>query len=473
MSILRTAPLALLVWICAAFAVSPRSDDPEELARDLLELAESKAAKSRYDKALDDYRELVQKYPGTEAARTAALRTTPNALLGWNDIERSGDSGNRVDVVIMGDGYTLKHLAKAFDPRAKDVFEVFDRNEILREYLSYFNFLRAAVVSAEDGIDGHGREADTALDAYVTSSTGTRFAAVKPQRVMYYLEQLPAHDGFAFVIVNDESAAVANAGVATIPGATNEAEDMIHSFGHGFAGLGDEFSDSTFHTFQAGDRPNLSASETNVPWQHWIDAKHPLIGVYEGGSGRQNDVFRPVASNCAMNAAKEFCPVCREAIVLAIYRSVDAIDACTPEPHERTSAEEIEPPLAPASDSRREKLAFEVKTMRPATHDLEVTWWVLPEHRSPRSQGTRLSHTDRAKRGPLPPIDAEPVHAQRVSKTGSYPLEIDPKDYAPGRYRVVCRAVDTTLLSGEKFPWVLQDRGALLQSERGWWIRIP
>ena len=42
----------------------------------------------------------------------------------------------------------------------------------------------------------------------------------------------------------------------------------------------------------------------------------------------------------------------------------------------------------------------------------------------------------------------------------------------PGRYRVVCRAVDTTKLRGEKWPWVLSDPHHLLQSERAWWVRV-
>ena len=68
-------------------------------------------------------------------------------LLGWSDIARSGPSDNRVDVVIMGDGYTLRHLKSSFDSRTEDLLDAFEREPALEEYFSYFNFIRAAVVS--------------------------------------------------------------------------------------------------------------------------------------------------------------------------------------------------------------------------------------------------------------------------------------------------------------------------------------
>ncbi len=42
----------------------------------------------------------------------------------------------------------------------------------------------------------------------------------------------------------------------------------------------------------------------------------------------------------------------------------------------------------------------------------------------------------------------------------------------PGRYRVVCRAVDDTRISGDRYPWVLKDDHGLLESERAWWVKV-
>ena len=61
----------------------------------------------------------------------------------------------------------------------------------------------------------------------------------------------------------------------------------------------------------------------------------------------------------------------------------------------------------------------------------------------------------------------------KYETSGSHKLVIAKRDLEPGRYRVICRAKDTTKLRGEKWPWVLKDEHGLLESERGWWIEIP
>ena len=56
---------------------------------------------------------------------------------------------------------------------------------------------------------------------------------------------------------------------------------------------------------------------------------------------------------------------------------------------------------------------------------------------------------------------------------GAAPKLNNPAGRKPGRYRVVCRVRDTTLLAGEEWPWVLRDERHLLRSERAWWVVVP
>ncbi len=475
-----SSPLArgsfpLLLTIGAALFLGSWSAgiDDETKAAELLESAEAKAGKSSYEKALAGYRKIAKSYPGTRAGAIAQLRIQPNALLGWSDIARHGPSDNRADVVIMGDGYTLKHLKSGFDARSEDLLDAFDREPTLEEYFSYFNFIRAAVVSAEDGIDGYGREVDTALDGYLSSRETTSYGGVKTARVREFLDQLPEHDGVAFAVIKNQPDGLPAGPVATIGGAQRDLQAIVHAFGHAFAGLGDEFSVSGMHPSEATQAPNVSTSETALPWQHWLDAKHPGVGVYKGASGRLKGVWRPTASNCVMNTSKNYCVVCREAIVLSIYTLVDGIESSEPAPEAFSSSGEILAELKKNSDVRLASLDFEVVTMRPKSHDLECSWWVVPEHRAPKSSGIRMSHSDRVKRGKLEPIDADPVHEQRTSKSGTYRLSVDPNDLKPGRYRVICRATDPAQPRGERKAWVLKDEQGVLTSERGWWIRVP
>ena len=75
--------------------------------------------------------------------------------------------------------------------------------------------------------------------------------------------------------------------------------------------------------------------------------------------------------------------------------------------------------------------------------------------------------------GRLPIIDAKPRRARSLNKTGGSELTVKPKGLEPGRYRVLCRVKDTTKPRGERTPWVLKDTEGLLESERGWWVRVP
>ena len=59
-----------------------------------------------------------------------------------------------------------------------------------------------------------------------------------------------------------------------------------------------------------------------------------------------------------------------------------------------------------------------------------------------------------------------------MNKTGVHEFKVKAKDLEPGRYRVVCRVRDTTLLRGERFPWVLKDENGVLESERAWWVVV-
>ena len=57
----------------------------------------------------------------------------------------------------MGEGYQITEMA-AFAKLADDVPEEIRRNEVFGEYYSYLNFLRADLVSADNGVDGYGRD---------------------------------------------------------------------------------------------------------------------------------------------------------------------------------------------------------------------------------------------------------------------------------------------------------------------------
>lgn len=475
-------PSALL--LCAALALLPGT--PEDEARELLARAEEHARDEQFSDALALYKKLADRFPDTPEGKIGARRSQPSAFVGWADLVRHGPSANRVDVVLMGEGYTLEHQ-KAFDNLAEDIPRLFERQKTFREYWSCFNFLRANLVSADSGVDGFGREYDTALDAR-TLKTFAGHVGIDRAKVREMLAEMPEQDGQAIVFVKQGILGTAGSGVAVIGGMS--ASTTVHEFGHSFAGLSDEYAEQQAHNQGAvRDGINVAASDDpkSVPWAHWIAAKHPSIGVYEGAAARVRGAWKPTASGCVMENGEFFCPVCQEALVLRMYSFVDPIESSSPPP----PPPEIREPIV----LRDEPIEITVSVMRPASHDLQVDWWVLPESRVPETGdgrergGAARGRTgvasgasrpesaarfgDRRDRGKLAPIPDRPWSMNRADADGVHTLRLRRSDLEPGRYKVVCRARDSTRLRDEKWPWVVKDEHGLLESERVWWVRVP
>jgi hypothetical protein len=446
--------------------------DPATEADLAFEKAEARARAGRFEEARAEYKRIVAKFPGTAAAKEAEWRSTPSAYLGWSDVVRNGPSKNRVDIVLMGDGYEIDHMG-AFDKLSEDIPPLYARQSTFKEYFGYFNFVRAELLSAESGVDGFGREYDTALNGH-TLNTFAGHVGIDRELVMKVMSRIPDTDGLAIVFVKNGVLGTGGGGIATIGG--QEVRTIIHEFGHSFGGLSDEYESQQSHGQGANPQNgiNVAASDDpkSAPWAHWIEAKHPGVGMVEGALGRVKGAWRPTSTGCVMSSGEDYCVVCREALVLRIYSVVDPIESVTPNPVAQGSRESLK--------FEGDALEIVANVMKPATHALEVTWWVLPEARLPASGGvsSKSGRTgiegsrERWRRGPLEPITDEPRVVSKTNTTGVHKLVLKRTELAPGRYRVICRAKDTTRFRGDKWPWVLKDEYGLLESERGWWVEV-
>jgi len=438
----------------------------------LLKKAEKEAAGGRYSAAVKDYQKLAKKYPETSAGIVGAVRSQPNAFLGWAPLVTHGPSSNRVDVVFMGEGYTLNNM-KSFDKAVKNVPRMFEKHKLFGEYYTYFNFLRAALRSEEDGIDMAGRTYSTALNGHDSGASQGQ-VAVDNDLVQRMLEEMPDNDQLAAVFVKRGSLGTGGGGVATVGGVSNTT--LIHEWGHAFGGLMDEYSSDVGYTGPVHSGPNVSNTPDpdSLPWKHWIDAGIKGVGAFEGAAGRARGAWKPTAKGCAMEGGTSFCPICREVLVLRIYSLVDPIDAARPPAGKPGPADPFAPEPAPLQAGG--PLSFQVTVLQPKNHALTVLWWVLPEDRvPPPSSGPveGLWFGDRRDRGPLNRIEEAPAARTRADRKGIHRFTLDPAGRKPGAWRVICRVRDETLLPGEKTPWVLEDPDDLLESERSWAVRIP
>ena len=227
-ALLALPVLLYLLPLSASWPASVLGD-----AAALLEKAESRAESGKYREAQRLYKKLAEDFAGTPEGRIGERRSKPSAFLGAADIVRHGDSSNRVDIVLMGEGYQLKEM-KAFAKLADDLPDYFRRNRTLGEYYSYFNFIRADLVSADNGVDGFGREYDTALGGHILGTyaghvgvNGARCAdagrAAGPRRTGDRVRQA-------------RGSRPGGGGIATIGG--RNMKTTLHEFGHRRASLG-------------------------------------------------------------------------------------------------------------------------------------------------------------------------------------------------------------------------------------------
>jgi hypothetical protein len=446
------------VLIIAVFSAVLRAQQNElQKAEAEFHRAEKAVADSKYEAARSLYSQVAKRYPNTAWGKLAGMRTEPTAYLGWGQLLRNGESSNRVDVVVMGDGYALDDQNE-FEDIAKSVVDVFRQHKMLGEYFSYHNFVRINLTSKDQGVSGYGRTKDTALGGHIAGQIQGQ-VGIDQGKAMSMLNQLPEQDGYAIAIVKAGSSGTGGGGIAAIGGRADDT--LVHEWGHAFGGLSDEYSTFTGHRGSPRNTVNVSTSEDpkQAPWKHFIDAGVPGVGAYRGADGRLKGAWKPTSGNCTMENGVQFCPVCREAMVLQIYRRVDPIDA-----HEPATVRDKRKAIR-ASDT----MAFEVTVMQPKTHALDVSWYVLPAAQAiTPTDDARLP--DRLQRGKLQPIAAKGDTTPAAG--GKHRFRPATRSLEPGLYQVVCRVRDDAKPSGQQWPWVLKDDGELLQSERVWWFEI-
>lgn len=447
---------------------------------------------------------VLEKYPQSLHADVIKQRAGENAYLGCETLHQGGPSERRIDVAVMGDGFTIdvpdQDLQKKW---AKLCLEVLWSEASYSEYRDYFNVHFVRLASLEEGVDPtlspeerkrieernksrtNKRKLDfsTALDCKAAGPQGQ----VMADPVLVRKWQRIADKDVAGVYDDRLAIAFARFGVLGMGGGgianvgRPDRSVTVHEFGHAFVGLLDEYANNPTRAPGMIMAPNASGvpDPDKVPWAHFLRKKIEGVGVFEGGATYQKGVWRP-ANGCAMNSAgnQGYCPVCREAAVLRIYGYVSPIDTSAP-----STSEEL------AFNEGTDRI-LTVSVMRPVKHALKLTWHVEPiaadaaaperkeagrTGRDPDPFKEMLRGRNRAgRRGSADrkPYDLPVMGA--VSNLGTL-RRADPKslptyDFAlgklsPGRYRVVARVLDPT-------PWVIFDPKHLLEERLTWTVTV-
>ena len=252
-----------------------------------------------------------------------------DAWIGNKDITKA------VDIVILPEGYTeaeMDKFVKDCDFFVKSLFDYapYDR------YRESFNIRGVMVPSAESGcaMPGDHIYKNTAMRFSFWTFDSERYCMSIDNRDIRDLAGQVPYDQI-YVLVNTEKyggGGIYNFYCSSASSNDRSSDVIIHEFGHGFAGLADEYyyAGSSEHMYNLAVEPwepNItSLVDFSGKWGDMIEEGTPIptprekkylntIGVFEGGGYEPEGMYSP-HMDCLMNSFKghDFCPVCQRAI---------------------------------------------------------------------------------------------------------------------------------------------------------------
>jgi len=292
-------------------------------------------------------------------------------------IINNGPAANRVDVAIVGDGYTSSEIAKYRADVVQFVQAMFAQDPY-SEYQRYFNVHRVDVTSNQSGADHpeRGSFVDTAFDANYNCGGTQRLICVSQNKVFAALQRSlsPNQYDIALVIVNDSEYGGSGGSVAVASTHVLGIEIILHELGHSFGFLRDEYGGSTCGTVTEPNSPNITTvtSRNQIRWNYWIDPNTPVPttnpapgvpGLFVGGLFCDNGYYRPTADSKMRTLGRPFDQINTEQLVKRIYNVVSPIEDGSPAPTSVTL-------------NNGESQLFLINTPNPLNHSLDVTWFV-------------------------------------------------------------------------------------------------
>ncbi len=284
----------------------------------------------------------------------------------------SGPTTNRVNIVILGDGYTSSEQGDfIFDASviANGMFSTTPYSE----YQNYFNVFAVKVISNQSGVTHPGNSSDndcgsqpvTNVDTYfgVSFDCGGgsyhRLTCVQNNAAVYSVlaANTPFYDQ-ALVVSNTSYYGGAGGTYATFTKHNAVIELALHETGHSFASLADEYWAGPQYATDSKRNMTSESDISAVKWSEWVGTNN--VGLYPH-SGDPN-WFKPQNGQCKMEylgVGYPFCPVCRETHVMRTMALTTPYDSYSP------SGSNV---IATGD------LVFDFASVRPNPNTLRFTW---------------------------------------------------------------------------------------------------
>ncbi|GAA2317434.1 M64 family metallopeptidase [Streptomyces kunmingensis] len=343
-----------------------RTPWPTALAAGLLAAAVLGAAGTTARAAGDEGTRTVEYFPDSRGAgRHTEAPTSPPGRISREQqapavapdatpvtpLQRTGPSDGRLDLVVIGDGYTADQQGD-FHQDAQAKLDAIFAIEPYKSYQGLFNFWLVDAASNQSGVSGDPTKdvvRDTAVSSYFFCSDTERLLCVDEKKVDTYAQQAPGSD-IVFVISNSSkyggagysglTSTAGHTGIATMS-SDNDRSYLIgaHELGHSIGLLADEYQYDGYGTYPDSEpaEPNTTKQTADgmrsmqTKWYRWLGQNDPAggtVGAYEGAGYYEYGIYRPT-QNSIMRAldTDAFNLPGREAMIAGFYRNADLVTA--------------------------------------------------------------------------------------------------------------------------------------------------
>ncbi|MEU6451559.1 M64 family metallopeptidase [Streptomyces sp. NPDC046979] len=300
--------------------------------------------------------------PAGEGARTRVPADSPHTQPPTNSRQRTaaqdgevvpiaetGPTADRLDVTIIGDGYTAAQQ-EDFLQDARVKWDAVTDIEPYKSYEGLFNVWAVQAVSQDAGVTGDPTQdvtRNTALGSYFFCDEIERLICVDLDKTKSYADKAPATD---LVIVVSNSTKYGGAGYSGLAGdygydgvstlSSDNAQSTLiaaHEMAHSIGLLADEYQYDGYGAYP-GDEPaaaNVSKltadrmAAQGAKWADWLGETDPSGGVvdtFEGGDYYEYGIYRPTANSIMRSLnTDQFNLPGREAMIAGFYRSANAL----------------------------------------------------------------------------------------------------------------------------------------------------
>ena len=300
----------------------------------------------------------------------------------FETIVNNGSASNRVDITILGDGYTAAEMQK-YREDVQALMNQFFNNDPFREYRNFFNVHRIDVISNQSGADHPERFpasfVDTALDATYNCNATERLICIDFSKANTIVGSsvAPAQRDIVFVIVNDPAYGGSGGAIAVTSTHPEVVELVLHELGHSFGLLTDEYGgppppscNNTMEPFAAN--ATRATDRALIKWNHWIDASTPVPtvmalrgvpGLFQGAAYCDAGLYRPTLDSKMRNLGRPYEQINTEQLIKRIYNLVSPIDASQPSQTDITLTE-------------TQSQTFSVATLMTFSETVKVDWYL-------------------------------------------------------------------------------------------------